>query len=105
MGVGSREARVPTVEGDRAISSGLFPALDLSLRMQLKLDPHWLLAGVVRYQTSIGLRGRETEVTSAARELVQQRYLLEDDVAKIVKRADDHWNYLFSNGEAGAAPK
>ena len=38
-------------------------------------------------------------VSTAARELVQQRYLLEDDVARIVKRADEHWGYVFGNGE------
>jgi hypothetical protein len=38
-------------------------------------------------------------VSAAARELVQQRYLLEDDIASIVKRADDHWSHLFANGE------
>ena len=38
-------------------------------------------------------------VSAAARELVQQRYLLEDDIANIVKRADDHWSHLFANGE------
>jgi hypothetical protein len=41
-------------------------------------------------------------VTAAARELVQQRYLLEDDVANIVERADEHWNLVFGNGETGA---
>jgi hypothetical protein len=38
-------------------------------------------------------------VSAAARELVQQRYLLEDDITSIVKRADDHWNLVFVNGE------
>ena len=49
-----------------------------------------------RYQNREGYLAR---VTAAARELVQQRYLLEGDVARIVKRADEHWSYLFANGE------
>ena len=51
-----------------------------------------------RYQNRDGYLAR---VSAAARELVQQRYLLEDDVTKIIKRADDHWNYLFGNGGTG----
>jgi hypothetical protein len=35
-------------------------------------------------------------VSTAARELVQQRYLLEDDVPSVVKRADEHWNHLLA---------
>jgi hypothetical protein len=38
-------------------------------------------------------------VTTAAQDLVKQRYLLEDDVDDIVKRADEHWSYVFANGE------
>ena len=38
-------------------------------------------------------------VTSAAQELVKQRYLLDDDIDDIVKRADEHWTLLFANGE------
>ena len=49
-----------------------------------------------RYQSREGYIAR---VTAAARELVQQRYLLEHDVTNIVKRADEHWSYLFANGE------
>jgi hypothetical protein len=45
-----------------------------------------------RYQNREGYLAR---VSAAARELVQQRYLLEGDVPRIVKRADEHWNYLF----------
>jgi hypothetical protein len=33
-------------------------------------------------------------VTTAAQQLVQQRYLLEDDVTKVVKRAGEHWDLL-----------
>ena len=33
-------------------------------------------------------------VSAAARELVQQRYLLEDDVANVVRRAEVHWELL-----------
>jgi hypothetical protein len=39
-------------------------------------------------------------VSAAAREMVKQGYLLDEDVATIVKRADSHWNHLFANGEA-----
>jgi hypothetical protein len=38
-------------------------------------------------------------VTTAAQELVKQRYLLEDDIDNVVKRADEHWNLLSANGE------
>ena len=34
-------------------------------------------------------------VSTAARELAQQGYLLDDDVAAVVKRADGHWGELF----------
>ena len=44
-----------------------------------------------RYQNREGYLAR---VTAAARELVQQRYLLEADIPRIVKRADEHWGYL-----------
>jgi hypothetical protein len=44
-------------------------------------------------------------VTAAARELVQQRYLLEDDVDDIVKRADEHWSHVFVNGETSVREK
>jgi hypothetical protein len=35
-------------------------------------------------------------VSTAARELAQQRYLLEDDIPSVVKRADEHWNHLLA---------
>lgn len=35
-------------------------------------------------------------VSAAARELVQQGYLLEDDVDTLVKRADAHWSHLLA---------
>jgi hypothetical protein len=45
-----------------------------------------------RYQT----RDRYVAlVSTAARELAQQGYLLDDDVAAVVKRADSHWAELF----------
>ena len=51
-----------------------------------------------RYQSREGYLAR---VTAAAQELVKGRYLLDEDVPKIVKRADEHWSYLFANGETG----
>ena len=55
-----------------------------------------------RYQS----RERYLElVSAAARELVKQGYLLEDDVATVVKRADDHWSHLFANGEGSATAR
>ncbi len=44
-------------------------------------------------------------VSAAAREMVQQRYLLEDDVATVVKLADGHWSHLFANGEGNGSQK
>jgi Alpha/beta hydrolase domain len=44
-------------------------------------------------------------VTAAAQELAKQRYLLEDDVDDIVKRADEHWSLVFANGETSATQK
>jgi hypothetical protein len=41
-------------------------------------------------------------VSAAARELVQQGYLLEEDIPAIVQRAGDHWNHLFAASDAGA---
>jgi hypothetical protein len=35
-------------------------------------------------------------VSAAARELVRQGYLFEEDVAAIVQRADGHWTHLFA---------
>jgi hypothetical protein len=40
-----------------------------------------------------------TLVSTAARELVQQGYLLEADVTTLVDRAAAHWSYVFANGE------
>ena len=42
-------------------------------------------------------------VTAAAQDLVKQRYLLEDDVDNVVKRADEHWSLLFANERSKAA--
>jgi hypothetical protein len=41
-------------------------------------------------------------VTTAARELVQQGYLLEEDVPTLVERAGAHWNYVVAASEAGS---
>jgi hypothetical protein len=50
-----------------------------------------------RYQS----RDRYLElVSAAAKDMVKQGYLLEEDIARIVKRADEHWSHLFANGEA-----
>ena len=38
-------------------------------------------------------------VTAAARELVQQGYLLEEDVNKLVERADSHWSRAVASAE------
>jgi hypothetical protein len=49
--------------------------------------------------------GREDylgRVTAAARELVVQGYLLEEDVPALVQRADAHWNLVFAASDAGA---
>ncbi len=40
------------------------------------------------------------QVTVAAKELVKQGYLLEEDVATLAKRADSQWNQVVANGEA-----
>jgi hypothetical protein len=37
-------------------------------------------------------------VSAAARELVQQGYLLEEDVATVVELAGGHWSYLVEKG-------
>jgi hypothetical protein len=44
-------------------------------------------------------------VSAAAQDLVKQRYMLEDDVDDIVKRAGEHWSLLFANGEASTTQK
>jgi hypothetical protein len=44
-------------------------------------------------------------VSAAAQDLVKQRYMLEDDVDDVVKRAGEHWNLLFANGEASTIQK
>ena len=49
-----------------------------------------------RYQNREQYLGR---VTAAAKDLVKQGYLLEEDITQIVKRADEHWSHLFANGE------
>ena len=55
-----------------------------------------------RYQS----RDRYLElVSAAAREMVKQGYLLEEDIATVVKRADAHWSHLFANGETSANQK
>jgi hypothetical protein len=41
-------------------------------------------------------------VTAAARELVKQGYLLDEDVATLVQRADGHWNHAVSTPETVA---
>ena len=51
-----------------------------------------------RYQNRDGYLA---QVSSAARQLVKQGYLLEEDVATVVDRADKHWQYVFANGETG----
>jgi hypothetical protein len=38
-------------------------------------------------------------VSAAAKELVQQGYLLDEDVAGIVERAGRHWSHAWANGE------
>ena len=55
-----------------------------------------------RYQSRDGYLAL---VSAAAQELVKQRYLLEDDVDNVVKRADEHWSLLFANGEASTTQK
>ena len=42
-----------------------------------------------------------SRVTSAAKQLAQQGYLLEDDVPTLVDRADKHWHLVFANAETG----
>ena len=37
-----------------------------------------------------------TQVESAGRDLVHQRYLLETDLSSILKRAAEHWDLLMS---------
>ncbi|MEE2636214.1 MAG: alpha/beta hydrolase domain-containing protein [Acidobacteriota bacterium] len=38
-----------------------------------------------------------TQVEAAGRELIAERYLLEDDLASIMERAAEHWNLLVEN--------
>ena len=60
---------------------------------------HQRSAAVDRRALSRAANGYLALVTAAAQDLVQQRYLLEDDVDNVVKRADEHWSLLFANGE------
>jgi hypothetical protein len=39
-------------------------------------------------------------VTAAAKELVQQGYLLDEDVNTLVERAGRHWNRAVASGDA-----
>jgi len=41
-------------------------------------------------------------VSAAARDLVQQGYLLEADVTSVVEHAGEHWNYVFATPETNA---
>src|SRR4029453_5750921 len=42
-------------------------------------------------------------VSSAAADLVKQGYLLEEDIATVVKLADAHWTYVFANEQTNDA--
>lgn len=68
LGVGLREIRLPTDAGERRIQSGIFPALDVDLRAAQLVSPVFLFGVRLRYQTSLGLVGRETPFAGVERE-------------------------------------
>lgn len=59
-GVSGRSVRLPTQLGERRLDTGLGPGLDLSLSGEAPLGSHWLLGALFRYQTSLGLQGKQT---------------------------------------------
>jgi hypothetical protein len=76
-GVGLRDVALPTSEGERRISTGLFPALDVALRADAELTGHALLGARFRYQTSIGMVGAETPYGGVPRETSLRSHHLE----------------------------
>lgn len=68
LGIGLRDIGLPTPAGERRLQSGLFPALDVDLRAEHAAGEHFLLGVRMRYQTSLGLAGRETPYSGTTRE-------------------------------------
>ncbi|MEY4580957.1 MAG: hypothetical protein RL701_5660 [Pseudomonadota bacterium] len=59
VGVAARGVLLPSSVGQRGLSTGLFPALDISLSGQGALTKYWLLGVHARYQTSVFLSSVE----------------------------------------------
>ena len=84
-GVGLRDVSLTTAEGERRISTGLFPALDVDLRGDAKLSDHALLGARFRYQTSLGVVGTETPYGGVARETSLRSHHIELGVAPALR--------------------
>lgn len=68
FGLGARDVSLPSITGERRLQTGIFPALDLELSAAQVLATHFVLGARLRYQTSLGLTGRETPYGGVTRE-------------------------------------
>lgn len=63
-GVGVRQVRVPSQVGERRLSTGAYPAVDLALQLGAAYG-RWSLVASVEYRTSLGLRTDTSELADA----------------------------------------
>ena len=68
LGVGERSLRVPSQLGEHRLDTGLFPAVELSLRAQAPLNERATLGLDVHYRTSVGLVVAEAPLSAATQE-------------------------------------
>jgi hypothetical protein len=67
-GMGAREVLVPGRGGGRGISTGLAPALDIGLALEVELSSHWLLRVGGNYRTIFGLSVSEPLASGAVQQ-------------------------------------
>lgn len=60
-GIGSRNVSLPSRRSERELSTGVFPALQLSLHGELALRRRVLMGAAVSYQTSVALQAAASE--------------------------------------------
>jgi len=68
IGIGHRDVLVPSREGDRALESGVFPALGIRLEGGGPVGARGLFAIRFHYQTSLGLKASESPAAGSGKE-------------------------------------
>jgi hypothetical protein len=93
-GIGQRWVQLPARRGVQRLDSGIFPALDLLVSIELAAGAHWSFGTQTHYQTSLGTDATTTPVNGALKQTSLRTHHLDLGLTAGVR---------FSDSDAGVS--